>query len=81
MQIAGVARRLDSSVVRGDPASGAFSVFRYRHHRLTGVESCNRPAEHMAARRLLHRRISPTREQAADPSFNLKLLLTLEEAV
>ncbi|AQH03736.1 pyridine nucleotide-disulfide oxidoreductase (plasmid) [Burkholderia sp. KK1] len=81
LQIAGVARRLDSSVVRGDPASGAFSVFRYRHHRLTGVESCNRPAEHMAARRLLHRRISPTREQAADPSFDLKLLLTLEEAV
>ncbi|SAL65666.1 FAD-dependent pyridine nucleotide-disulfide oxidoreductase [Caballeronia arvi] len=81
LQIAGVARRLDSSVVRGDPASGAFSVFRYRHHRLTGVESCNRPAEHMAARRLLQRRISPTREQAADPSFDLKLLLTLDETV
>ncbi|SAK91238.1 FAD-dependent pyridine nucleotide-disulfide oxidoreductase [Caballeronia pedi] len=81
LQIAGVARRLDSSVVRGDPASGAFSVFRYRHHRLTGVESCNRPADHMSARRLLQRRISPSREQAADPSFNLKLLLTTEEAV
>ncbi|KXV04120.1 pyridine nucleotide-disulfide oxidoreductase [Caballeronia megalochromosomata] len=81
LQIAGVARRLDSSVVRGDPASGAFSVFRFRHHRLTGVESCNRPADHMAARRLLQRRISPSREQAADPSFNLKLLLTIEEAV
>lgn len=81
LQIAGVARRLDSRVVRGDPASGAFSVFRFRHHRLTGVESCNRPADHMAARRLLQRRISPSREQAADPSFNLKLLLTIEEAV
>ncbi|VXC14350.1 Rhodocoxin reductase [Burkholderia sp. 8Y] len=81
LQIAGVARRLDSSVVRGDPASGAFSVFRYRHHRLTGVESFNRPADHMAARKLLQRRISPSREQAADPTFNLKLLLTLEKAV
>jgi 3-phenylpropionate/trans-cinnamate dioxygenase ferredoxin reductase subunit len=81
LQIAGVARRLDSSVMRGDPASGSFSVFRFRHHRLTGVESCNRPSDHMAARRLLQRRISPSREQAADPSFDLKLLLTLEEAV
>jgi 3-phenylpropionate/trans-cinnamate dioxygenase ferredoxin reductase subunit len=81
LQIAGVARRLDSSVVRGDPASGAFSVFRYRHHRLTGVESFNRPADHMAARKLLQRRISPSREQAADPTFDLKLLLTLEKSV
>ena len=81
LQIAGVARRLDSSVVRGDPTSGSFSVFRFRHHRLTGVESSNRPADHMAARRLLQRRISPSREQAADPSFDLKLLLLAEEAV
>lgn len=79
LQIAGVPRQLDSSVVRGDPKSGAFSVFRFRHRQLTGVESYNRPAEHMAARRLLQRRISPTREQAADPSFDLKFLLTLAE--
>ncbi|MGF6507358.1 NAD(P)/FAD-dependent oxidoreductase [Paraburkholderia sp. 32] len=75
LQMAGVARRLDASVLRGDPASGAFSVFRYRYDRLTAVESFNRPADHMAARRLLQRRISPSRAQAADLTFDLKSLL------
>lgn len=76
LQIAGVARRLDASVLRGDPATGAFSVFRYRHDRLTAVESFNRPADHMAARRLLQRRISPSRAQAENVTFDLKSLLT-----
>ncbi len=75
LQIAGVARRLDASVLRGDPASGAFSIFRYRQHRLTAVESFNRPADHAAARRMLQRRISPSRAQAADITFDLKSLL------
>lgn len=75
LQMAGVARRLDASVLRGDPASGAFSVFRYRQDRLTAVESFNRPADHMAARRMLQRRISPSRAQAVDLTFDLKSLL------
>ncbi|MFP3566412.1 NAD(P)/FAD-dependent oxidoreductase [Paraburkholderia sp. SIMBA_030] len=75
LQMAGVARRLDASVLRGDPSTGAFSVFRYRHDRLTAVESFNRPADHMAARRMLQRRISPSRAQAADITFDLKSLL------
>lgn len=80
LQIAGIARRLDGSVVRGDPRSGRFSVFRYRHDRLTGVESFNCPADHMLARRMLQRRVSPTREQAADPSCDLKALLAAQVA-
>lgn len=75
LQMAGVARRLDASVLRGDPSTGAFSVFRYRHDRLTAVESFNRPTDHMAARRMLQRRISPSRAQAADITFDLKSLL------
>ena len=81
LQIAGVARRLDSSVLRGDPCAGAFSVFRFRQGRLTGVESFNRPADHMAARRLLQRRISPSVAQAADPAFDLKSLLSAQVTV
>ncbi|WP_028205160.1 NAD(P)/FAD-dependent oxidoreductase [Paraburkholderia nodosa] len=80
LQIAGIARRLDGSVVRRDPLSGGFSVFRYRHDRLTGVESFNCPADHMLARRMLQRRVSPTREQAADPSCDLKALLAARMA-
>ena len=33
----------------------------------------------MAARKLLDRGVSPTPEQAADPSFNLQSLLTAEK--
>ena len=75
LQIVGVARGTDQSVLRGDPEGQSFSVFRYRHGRLTCVESLNRPADHMAARRLLQRRLSPSLAQAADVSFDLKSLL------
>ncbi|MBT2793539.1 NAD(P)/FAD-dependent oxidoreductase [Paraburkholderia strydomiana] len=75
LQMVGVARGADQSVVRGDPEAGAFSVFRYRNERLNCVESLNRPADHMAARRLLQRRLSPSLVQAADVSFDLKSLL------
>ncbi|VVD33760.1 NAD(P)/FAD-dependent oxidoreductase [Paraburkholderia dioscoreae] len=81
LQIAGVARRLDASVLRGDPCAGAFSVLRFRQGRLTGVESFNRPADHMAARRLLQQRISPSLAQAADPAFDLKSLLNAAATV
>ncbi|MDE1180052.1 FAD-dependent oxidoreductase [Paraburkholderia sp.] len=75
LQIAGVARRLDASVLRGDPTSGAFSIFRYRDDRLTAVESFNRPTDHMVARRMLQRRISPSRAEATDMTFDLKSLV------
>lgn len=72
LQIAGVATRDDQSVVRGDPAANQLSVLRYREGRLVALESVNRPADHMAARKLLARRLSPTLEQAADPAFDLR---------
>jgi 3-phenylpropionate/trans-cinnamate dioxygenase ferredoxin reductase component len=53
LQIAGISAGYDSSVVRGDPAAGAFSVFCFRGERLVAVESVNRVPDHMAARRLL----------------------------
>jgi 3-phenylpropionate/trans-cinnamate dioxygenase ferredoxin reductase subunit len=72
LQIAGIATAHEMAVVRGDPASGAFSVFCYEGDRLAGVESVNRPADHMAARRLLAGRIALAPDEAADPSFDLK---------
>ncbi|KMO20663.1 pyridine nucleotide-disulfide oxidoreductase, partial [Methylobacterium indicum] len=73
LQIAGLSRPQDEAVRRGGPGSGV-SVFRYRDGRLTSVESLNRPADHMVARRLLQTGRSPTPEQAADPGFDLKAL-------
>jgi 3-phenylpropionate/trans-cinnamate dioxygenase ferredoxin reductase component len=74
LQIAGVSPCATRQVTRGDPASGAFSVFGFEGDRLKVVESVNRPADHMIARRLIGEGIPVTPEQAADPGFDLKAL-------
>ncbi len=74
LQIAGLCQPHDRAVRRGNPESGSVSVFCYRGERLAGVESLNRPADHMIARRLLQSGRSPTPDQAADPVFDLKAL-------
>ncbi|QJY48108.1 NAD(P)/FAD-dependent oxidoreductase [Pseudonocardia broussonetiae] len=74
LQIAGLGGDLDREVVRGDPAQGRFSVFGFRDGRLATVESVGRPADHVAARRLLAAGAGPTPDQAADPAVDLKAL-------
>lgn len=75
LQIAGIAGPGDESVLRGDPETTAFSVFRFREGRLTAVESLGRPGDHMAARQILARGIAITPNEAADTAFDLKVLL------
>jgi 3-phenylpropionate/trans-cinnamate dioxygenase ferredoxin reductase subunit len=72
LQIAGIPVPHHATILRGAPASGAFSVFCFEADRLVAVESVNRPADHMAARRLLANRIAITPEDAADPALDLK---------
>ncbi len=72
LQIAGLAGPGDASVVRG--SGPAFSVFRFRDSVLSAVESVDRAADHMIARRLLAARTALTPDQAADPAFDLKAL-------
>jgi 3-phenylpropionate/trans-cinnamate dioxygenase ferredoxin reductase subunit len=72
LQIAGLNMGMDDAVLRGDPASGKYSVFVYRGDKLIAVESMNAPADHMVARRLLAAGIKVTKEQAADLSTDLK---------
>jgi 3-phenylpropionate/trans-cinnamate dioxygenase ferredoxin reductase component len=72
LQIAGLTSGHDRAVLRGDPASGSFSVFCFRGGRLIGVESVNRPADHIAARRILFGEPQLSPEQAADPDFDLR---------
>ena len=71
VQMCGLADPADDVVLRGDPASGKFSVLRYRGDRLTAAESANHPAEHMALRKILAAGLGLSREQAADPTFKL----------
>jgi 3-phenylpropionate/trans-cinnamate dioxygenase ferredoxin reductase subunit len=72
LQMAGLCTGFNQSVVRGAIDSRKFSVFYFRNEELLGVDSMNRPADHLAARKLLaaRKRIAP--EQAADESVNLK---------
>ena len=75
LQIVGLAAATDSAVLRGDPSSRRFSVFRFRDGVLTAIESVNRPADHMLGRRLLVGTPAITPEQAGDEGFELKTLL------
>jgi 3-phenylpropionate/trans-cinnamate dioxygenase ferredoxin reductase component len=75
LQIAGLAENSDRSIVRGDPAGGKFSVFRYRAAELSAIESINQPADHFVGRKLLAAGITLTSDQVKDLSFDLKTLL------
>lgn len=72
LQMVGLTEGHDLTVSRGDPAGGAFSVFCYRGEVLLGVESVNRPADHMIARRLLAKGINLPPAEARDASLDLK---------
>jgi 3-phenylpropionate/trans-cinnamate dioxygenase ferredoxin reductase component len=74
LQIAGLTVGHDETVVRGDPAGTSCSVFCFRSGRLLGVETVNRPADHMAARRLVGNHIALSPAQAADDRVDLKQL-------
>jgi 3-phenylpropionate/trans-cinnamate dioxygenase ferredoxin reductase subunit len=74
LQIAGVASVDDSVVLRGDPAMGKFSVFRFRAGRLSAVESINSAGDHMAARKLLAMQTPISPDQAADCGLKLTAL-------
>lgn len=65
LQMVGSAFGHDQLVLRGNPDDGKFSVFYFRDGRLTGIDSVNRPQEHMAGRKLLDRGLSLTPEQVA----------------
>jgi len=75
LQMTGLRSHDCTEAVRGDPSSTAYSVYLFREGRLVCVESLNRAADHMLARRLLTGRVAVTPEQAADTSFDLKSLL------
>ena len=76
LQIAGLSDPLDETVMLGDPVcpvnAPAFSVLFLRDGRLAAVESCNRPTDHLAARKLIQRRSALTAAEASAPGFDLK---------
>jgi len=53
LMIAGLAHGVDQWVVRGDPATRAFSTFGFRDGKLAVVESVNKAGDHAAAKRII----------------------------
>jgi 3-phenylpropionate/trans-cinnamate dioxygenase ferredoxin reductase subunit len=72
LQMAGLPTGFDQVVTRGDPETRKFSVFYYRAGKLCAVDSVNRPADHLAARKLIGARATLSPDQAKDESFDLK---------
>jgi 3-phenylpropionate/trans-cinnamate dioxygenase ferredoxin reductase subunit len=75
LQGAGFSTGADRHVVRGSMGDEAFSVFHYRGDRLMGVDSINKPGEHMAARKLLAAGVPLAEAQAADAAYDLRMAL------
>ncbi|MEQ8659735.1 MAG: oxidoreductase C-terminal domain-containing protein, partial [Gammaproteobacteria bacterium] len=74
LQIAGIGMPFDASVQRGSPATHSFSHFYFRDGALCGADSINRPADHMACRRLLAQGTMLTPAEAADEGVDLMQL-------
>ncbi len=70
LQIAGLTAGSDAHVTLG--AGESCAVLCFRGGRLAGVETVNRLAEHMAARKLLQAEAEVTPEMAAAPGFGLR---------
>jgi 3-phenylpropionate/trans-cinnamate dioxygenase ferredoxin reductase subunit len=72
LQIAGLSDGHDDTVVLGSEAQRQISVLCFRAGRLVAVESCNRPADHMAARKLIARHTPLSAAEASAEGFELK---------
>jgi 3-phenylpropionate/trans-cinnamate dioxygenase ferredoxin reductase subunit len=76
LQMAGLTMGHDRTVLRGNAAARSFSVLCFKQGKLLGVESVNRPSDHMAVRRLFG--VAPdliaglTLEQVTGEGFDLK---------
>jgi 3-phenylpropionate/trans-cinnamate dioxygenase ferredoxin reductase subunit len=70
--IVGIGQGYDTVVMRGDPATHAFSACYLRDGELISIDSINSPKDQMAARKLIAARARPNPDKLADPSLPLK---------
>jgi 3-phenylpropionate/trans-cinnamate dioxygenase ferredoxin reductase subunit len=74
LQIAGLRRGDEQQIVLGDTATRSFAVLCLRDGELVAVETVNRPADHLLARKLLLQRCSLSAVVAGAHGFELKSL-------
>lgn len=77
LQIAGLAEGYERAVVRQLPEKSGFSVFCLKGDTLLAVESVDRPADHLVARKLIDQRVPLIDEQIKDSNVDLKALLNI----
>jgi 3-phenylpropionate/trans-cinnamate dioxygenase ferredoxin reductase component len=70
--IVGVCQGYDTVVIRGDPASRAFSACYLRGGELIAVDTVNSAKDQMAARKLIAARARPSPDRLADHNVPLK---------
>ncbi len=75
LQMAGLSQGHDRAVLRGAVADRRFSLYYFRGPDLIAVDSVNRPADHMLARKLVAGHAAVTPAAAADPAVDLKTFL------
>ncbi len=75
MQMVGIHHGYTHFYQRGNQEDNKFSLFFYKDQQLIAIHSINRPADHMAGRKLLTAGISPTQEQVEDSGFKLNSLV------
>ena len=72
MIIVGLSQGHDFAVLRGDPASGSFSVCYLRDGELIAVDTVNAAKDQLSARKLIPARARPDPRKLADPAIPLK---------
>jgi 3-phenylpropionate/trans-cinnamate dioxygenase ferredoxin reductase subunit len=72
MVIVGLAHGHDERIVRGDPATRAFSVCFLKGGELIAIETVNHNKDQMAARKMIMARARPDRVKLADPAIALR---------
>lgn len=80
LQIAGLTGGCDEIILRGGATGTACTAFCFQQGHLLGVETVNRPGDHMISRRLIAQHVALTAKQAADEQYDLKAHLARETA-
>ncbi|MFC7401388.1 NAD(P)/FAD-dependent oxidoreductase [Citricoccus sp. GCM10030269] len=72
LQMANIVRPDDETIVLGDQDGASFSVLCFRDGILAAVESVNKPADHLSARKILAAGIQISRDEALAEGFSLR---------
>lgn len=80
LQMVGLTAGHNRTVVRGSTAERAFSVFCFRGEKLLGIETVNRPSDHVMGRRLLAGPVSLSPDDVAAENFDLKRFMAANTA-